>query len=134
MSSYQAIFDKSVQGILAQGCQSWQVGDHPNAANHGCQYRGPDGLKCAIGHIISDEQMAKYKIREGVGVSGFPSALYRELNPDEEDAGKTRIFLISLQHAHDNVQAKSGLLFRQTFIRNVNEIAERFNLKKVDDT
>lgn len=44
----QEIFDKAVDGMLKQGEQSYD-------RDQGCVYRHPSGLKCAVGHLISDD-------------------------------------------------------------------------------
>jgi len=46
----QEMFDKACEGLAAQG---WQKSRALNGA--ACLYRGPYGLKCAVGHIIPDE-------------------------------------------------------------------------------
>lgn len=43
----QTVFHRVAQHLLAQGKRSEN--------NKGCLYRGPDGLKCAIGVLIPDE-------------------------------------------------------------------------------
>lgn len=44
----QQAFNKAYLGLKAQGFER----SHENEA---CLYRGPDGKKCAIGHVIPDE-------------------------------------------------------------------------------
>lgn len=50
---FQGAFDKAVRGILAQGRRSFSIG------NGVCLYRSGDGCKCAVGHLISDEEYNK---------------------------------------------------------------------------
>lgn len=45
----QQIFDKAVTALLKQNQRSGDPGSYA-----GCQYRGPNGLKCAVGHLIDD--------------------------------------------------------------------------------
>jgi hypothetical protein len=53
MLTEQEIFDKALQGVRAQGGGSWR---HDFGAHAGyCAYRGDDGSKCAVGHLILDE-------------------------------------------------------------------------------
>lgn len=48
----QEIFDRSCAGIVAQG--------GPSVSKNGkCLYRGPNGRKCAAGHLIPDETYSK---------------------------------------------------------------------------
>jgi len=42
----QQLFEKSVTGVLNQGCQSFTDGS--------CSLRGDNGNMCAIGHLIDD--------------------------------------------------------------------------------
>ncbi len=49
----QQAFDLSVNGIRAQGYRRSVAADSPS-----CMYRGPDGLKCTVGHMIPDELYA----------------------------------------------------------------------------
>jgi hypothetical protein len=47
MKSLQAIFDQVVNHLLTQNAVSWDT-------NGICQYRGPNGMKCAVGCLIDD--------------------------------------------------------------------------------
>ena len=46
----QGLLDKMPTGLAKQG---WLQSRYPDG--RGCCYRGPDGLKCAVGHVIPDE-------------------------------------------------------------------------------
>jgi len=50
----QEMFDKMYIGIVKQGKASYSI-KHAN-----CMYRGPDGLKCGIGHLIPDDKYIPY--------------------------------------------------------------------------
>lgn len=79
----QEIFDLAFNGLRAQGFRK-------SKGEKGCLYRGPDGLKCAIGHCIADSDYRKsFEARrdsafEAAGVSGPLFA-----------------FAVNLQFAHD---------------------------------
>lgn len=45
----QAAFTAAYLGLAAKGFE------RSYDAKHGCLYRGPRGLKCAVGHLIPDE-------------------------------------------------------------------------------
>lgn len=49
----QAIFNEVVEHLIRQGCQSVR-------GDGSCMYRGPDGLKCAVGALIRDEEYAPW--------------------------------------------------------------------------
>lgn len=85
----QEAFDKAVSGVLKQASKSFDF-------DHGCRYRGPNGLKCAVGHLIPDEI---YKPEMEIGIA----SLY------QENLEITMLFkdvslpmLRALQRAHDN--------------------------------
>ncbi len=88
----QEAFDKAYKGIVAQGCISLL----DNSFN--CAYRGADGAKCAVGHLITDEQITKYAIGNTVAVYSFPEELIAELLPEDDDA---MLFFEELQGVHD---------------------------------
>jgi hypothetical protein len=48
MTNKQELFEKAVNGLLAQGVPSYD-------SSRSCMYRGLNGTKCAIGHLIPDE-------------------------------------------------------------------------------
>lgn len=48
MLTNQEIFNKAINGLMAQGAPSVDAEGH-------CLYRGPNGLKCGAGQLIDDE-------------------------------------------------------------------------------
>lgn len=92
----QAVFNKVYAAVTAQGGPSIN-------ANGCCSYRGENGRKCALGHLIPD---ALYTTdMEGNGARAlmreFP-ALARELGYEQQHAAKCDgNFLQALQWAHD---------------------------------
>lgn len=50
MLTQQEIFNKAYRGLKSQNFQQ----SRPRTLQY-CVYRSPDGLKCAIGHLIPDE-------------------------------------------------------------------------------
>lgn len=98
----QAIFDRVAAALIAQGRKS--------ADGTGtCLYRGPDGLRCGVGHIMSDDAAARACDAQGdqTQVNVLPSEL---LDPaldyrlaDRTDRREKQLdFLQSMQNAHDN--------------------------------
>lgn len=54
----EQIFDRVAEHLLKQGQKSMSDGPYymdSVIVTNGCMYRGPNGLKCAIGCLISDE-------------------------------------------------------------------------------
>jgi hypothetical protein len=93
MQNKQEIFDTTTRALLAQGRPSF------NPAEGTCLYRGPDGTKCAIGHLIPDdayhpdmENLRAWadRVMEAAGFDGPTGA--------QSAAG---MFLAELQSAHD---------------------------------
>lgn len=89
----QQILNFCVKKIVEQGVPSIEPGDS-------CRYRGPNGTKCAIGHLIDD---AEYKSAfEGITVR----TLFRNQNFGIKNVDLTdfeiRNLLVQLQDAHDN--------------------------------
>lgn len=83
----QEIFNTVATALLAQGKASY-------ARYGGCLYRGPDGTKCAVGHLIPDE---KYRPSlEGKGAEHADVVRAASI-PDGE-----RGFVRKLQFLHDN--------------------------------
>lgn len=105
-SGLQAIFDRAYKGLAKQGfVQSAWTGT-------GCRYRGPNGLKCAAGHCISDEDYhedMEWKlislVLDGLGI-------------DDE---KVR-FIQDLQSAHDNSN------FADTMDKELAKVAGKYGL------
>lgn len=95
---FQAIFDKVCPLLIQQGKGSMTGELHERA----CVYRGPDGLKCAIGHILSDAQIEQYSVQESDIPPDFHEELLKELLPNVQDLKEGTFFLRRLQGAHDN--------------------------------
>jgi hypothetical protein len=112
----QELYDFVVAAIVKQGRPS--VGD-----NDRCLYRGPDGLKCAVGHVIPDGVYSPVEM-ENQDILGLRSQqlLPKSLIPH---AG----LLCSLQVCHDGPSSFDGFTFIKAFCHNANEVAERYNLK-----
>lgn len=51
----QEIFNAMVKGLAAQGFKQ-------SKNEHGCKFRGNDGMKCALGQLVTDEELAALKI------------------------------------------------------------------------
>lgn len=82
----QEIFDIAYRGLKSQGFRRSTNGRE-------CRYRGPSGLRCAVGHLIAPEN---YKRRfEGQPASDI--AILAAANVTHDDA----TFLEDLQKCHD---------------------------------
>lgn len=83
----QEVFDQVKNHLLTQNAPSLQLG-----SNTLCQYRGHNGLKCAAGCLISDEEYFREMESNGTW----------EVLVDKKIAPKEHEYLISsLQNIHD---------------------------------
>ncbi len=99
--SVQAAFDYMVGEVIKQGKPSMKV----NFTSSGhtelvCAYRGDNGTKCAIGHILSDEFAEKYN----TGFSVYDLPMY----PWDIAHDMTYDLLSSIQRAHDRAVTEDG--------------------------
>lgn len=90
----QQVFDKAYLGLKAQGFER----SHENAT---CLYRGPDGKKCAIGHVIPDEHYRPEM--EGCSVL-YITRWCREALPVGLRGMPAQLALYRLQRCHDQAR------------------------------
>jgi hypothetical protein len=109
----QELYDYIVEAIVKQGRPS--VGD-----NDRCLYRGPDGLKCAAGHVIPDsmysEDMENRALFQLKDQKKIPKSLIRH-------AGLMSL----LQDVHDEPLIRADFL--NGFLSRVKIVAEMKNLQ-----
>lgn len=93
----QEIFDKVAAHLLRQGRKSQSTDEWSTY----CLYRGPDGTKCAVGCLISDEAYKPYLERKGADEQPVLDALAASgiVDPD-------KTFLRDLQILHDQFSPK----------------------------
>lgn len=114
--THQEVFNKVYLAIIAQG--------EPSSDGKNCLYRGPNGLKCAAGHLVPDDKYdpdwetfdVPYIVRKGKLDFGVPTA-----------------FVQSLQNAHDNAECDGGKHFKgadfiSRFTSRMKGIAKMYNL------
>ena len=104
MYTLQDAFDKMVRHLLSQGKRSY--GNIPDEADHpgteGCLYRGPDGLMCAVGCLISDED---YDPRMENSTPLMPSMeMWMAANFAEDIRERAESVLSWVQDIHDNIE------------------------------
>lgn len=90
MRTRQEIFNLAWNGLKAQGFRQSIEEDTDT-----CMYRGPEGLRCAIGHAIPDDKYAAYLERKA---ASDPCVLRAAGIP--ENLG---VFADELQHCHDSM-------------------------------
>ena len=112
----QEIYDTVARALLAQG--------RPSICKYGrCLYRGPDGLKCAIGHLIPDENYdPKF---EGLGIDNF---FYDDVHGFGFNK-KDKNLLVDLQLAHDDTNHwQTNEEWRQIWKDRMLSVAKDFDL------
>lgn len=121
----QEAFDKAVAGLAAQGFKR-SVGG-PDGFEQ-CVYRGKDGKKCALGHLIPDDL---YRPRiEGMG-AGNPL-----MRPLLFELGLSIEFSRALQSAHDSAYTIDAhdkqIDAPETMKAMLRRVADKFGLTKPD--
>lgn len=132
----QGIFDPAMQANLQEkfdtvlACLRKQGRPSINA-DGACLYRGPDGLKCALGHLIPD---ATYKPWfEGTGPEGCDKSVARAAGLDPYDHRQVS-FAARLQAAHDTPAhnarcVTNGVRWDKEFEDHMRLVARDFSLK-----
>lgn len=109
----QEFFDQAVGGVIRQGRRSV-------AENGKCLYRGPNGLKCAVGHCISDDEYDPLWDQDnGMGV-WYISREVRYWSDDQVQLAGL------LQEAHDDLS--DGPYFVKHFHAECKGLAQQFGL------
>lgn len=85
----QEVFDQVVRHMLTQGERSEN--------DIGCVYRGPNGLKCAAGCLISDEEYNSDMDNNPEGTS------WQDLSARDEVPSKHLALISVLQRIHDGI-------------------------------
>lgn len=105
----QAIFDQVLAAMRKQGQPSAKV--TPGGSVY-CMYRGPEGTKCGIGHLIPDDVYDPAMESKPVLMllESFPQALGFDPEVDVW-SNNNGVFLDSLQQCHDNAVRDEGSVF-----------------------
>lgn len=104
----QETFDIVVTALRAQGRKSVD-------AHGGCMYRGPNGLKCAAGHLIPD---SLYSPEMEHKIASNHTKMLIELGHDPW-------FVNALQAAHDNAESDD---FVNRFLARARLLALKYGL------
>lgn len=109
----QEIFDASVKGLASQGFER-SMSKTIDSLTKVCAYRGSDGRKCSIGHLIPDEFYAPEI--EGFGISLLTEKSSGVFNRGVDymfDFGEFDVdFLARLQNAHDSGETPNIMVRR----------------------
>jgi len=96
----QQVFDTVVNHLRQQNAKAQKMLDSDNRVLR-CMYRSPDGLKCAVGCLITDQEYDDHfekvgDVQDLLDEWSLPISLFERLNPH-------RILLVTLQKIHDNL-------------------------------
>lgn len=125
----QEAFDRMVRGLAGQG---WEQSLHSRwKATDGtpmCAYRSPNGHRCAVGHLLTDEEAA-YADRDGIGCAplGVAGFSYRDAAPAWLRDPAMLNMLAVAQNCHDGARIPHRM--RAGFVA----LAERFDLVWPED-
>jgi hypothetical protein len=109
----QEVFNKVWDHIITQG--------NPSVNKDGnCLYRGPNGLKCAAGILLTDEQAVE---SDKVGANWS-----MVLDDYPELRGLPNFLINDLQLCHDNVACYSYEDFVEDFKERARFVAEKYKL------
>jgi hypothetical protein len=87
----QEVFDQVARHMIKQKTRSW-------LQDGACAYRGEEGLKCAAGCLISDEEATMLNLAdESINTLPWSCLIIRGVAPDRH-----RSLISSLQAIHDN--------------------------------
>jgi len=122
MRTAQEIYDKIATHLLAQNAKSTGKREPSLALMPGCRYRGANGLQCAIGCDIPDDEYSPElegrSIRRLIEMGAFSAKRRTEYNEHLE-------LLIDLQSMHDNVPVS-------LWLDRLDEIASAHGLKPIE--
>ena len=105
---------QAITGVLEQGGPSVN-------SSFNCMYRGENGRKCALGHLIKDKYYSPDLENACVGTDDINKALMLSLNISDLSTEDQSI-LYRLQQCHDMLSTyNDSEKFRKDFIAELNE-------------
>lgn len=94
----RALLKLAIDKVIEQGCKS---GDRDEDGDYMCLYRGPNGTKCAVGHLIADELYTPELEQLNVRTTEVREVLQLS-NPNVLIDDKMVCLLNTVQHCHDS--------------------------------
>lgn len=117
---YQILLDKAVSGLSRQGFEK-SVNYDPDTTSPQCKYRGRNGLRCALGHLIPDEKYnPKWErhtpdaVPAGCGITaacGLDAYNYDDVQ-----------WLLDLQSCHDKASSSQDMIDRLREFAKINKL------------
>lgn len=91
-----------------------------------CLYRGPEDKKCAVGHMIADEDF-----NEEFNSDSISSIInYFDLNEFDKEVKRKVNFLTALQDIHDNCWYLKGEEFISEYKKNMKELKQEYAISE----
>jgi len=113
----QEVFDTAVLGVLSQGKPSINhTGD--------CMYRGPNGLKCAAGHVLKDQDYKRHFDINNLSIYSLSDRIETPYYVKDN-----KILLSRLQRVHDSKTLGDNSVWLKSFRTKARRIAKDFDLK-----
>lgn len=141
MADIQEVFNKAVMGVIEQGGPAIKMN---TVGSKSCAYRGNDGAKCAVGHILPDRLAIAADFfglmpSDVVGMMSNNSSdrsakFIKKFETEILDIGDINVWklLTKLQAAHDeafsDMEDASGDFLRD-FKANCHDIAKEYDLE-----
>lgn len=120
MMNRNQMFEIAVKGLQAQGYRQAQ------SATGICMFRAPDGRKCAVGHLVSDEFLSKvrkeYGIPDNAKFEPTTPDLLRAMAREGLIANEDQKFLKDLQGIHDLARTPDQMKYGLQLFARINEL------------
>ena len=122
------VFDRVADHLLSQGKRSTD--------RNGCLYRTEDGLRCAVGCLISDEYyselLERHDVHEGVVARAVAASLPSWDHDFDEVHSKSKKMLELLQSLHDSMSIEYWEVAIETY-RDMIFVEEELDLYEVQE-
>lgn len=126
-------FNKAYLGVIAQGEPATTPSSYGSSGLR-CVYLTDNGSKCAVGHILTEEELRKYGSVMG-GVSDLWNDMYSRGDADyEHPFYADGSFYSAMQERHDDLMGYSGPEFVEAFKQEMREFAKIYELTVPDET
>lgn len=116
-------FNKAYLGVIAQGEPS------VNTTEGTCVYLSPHGSKCAVGHILSAEELERYGYFQGAVDSLWGRMRDEGFADYDHPFYSDRDFYFDMQEVHDGLMHESGPEFVMAFKTKMKLLAYKYKLE-----
>lgn len=114
----QEMFDKAYLGVIQQGRKS----EKDTSCGTTCAYRGPNGTKCGIGHLIPDDLAKAWDQRTNSSINHIKAT---KAHPIPDFITNNKMLATAIQEAHDRSELQN---FLEEFKTSMAFVAENFKL------